>query len=97
MFLTSFSLISAFLSSLVFLEPIISFIISSKDLSPAAAFSASNFSNNTRDEFEREDTFVKLVDGKTLAKWLYEYNVGIKEIDRIILKEIDDNELSSFN
>ena len=57
----------------------------------------SNFSNNTRDEFEREDTFVKLVDGKTLAKWLYEYNIGIKEIDRIILKEIDDDGLSSFN
>jgi restriction system protein len=56
----------------------------------------SDFSKNTIDEMEREH-LIKLINGKDLAKYLYQYNVGIETYDKIELKQINLDELDSFN
>ena len=56
----------------------------------------SNFSDNTIDEMERE-SIIKLIHGTELVKYLYQFNVGVELESKIELKQINIDELDSFN
>ena len=49
----------------------------------------SNFSNDALNYVPRNDTKIVLIDGKKLAEYMIEYNVGVAAIKNFEIKKID--------
>ena len=65
--------------------------LSSKSSKKGIFITSSTFSNSTKEFVKESDNNIILIDGKSLAMYMYEYNIGTKDITTYTTKQLDND------